>query len=78
VGARLFLAVLVLTAAAVSPRPGAAEERRVSEVHSLGIADLRVTHKMVLGLLYAEGRAVPDEGRNAIVVLDFPGRPSPP
>jgi type II secretory pathway component GspD/PulD (secretin) len=74
VGARLLLAVLVLTATAVCPRSGAGEERRVSEVHPLGIADVRVAHEVVLGLLSAEGRAVLDEGHNTVIVLDSPGR----
>jgi len=74
VGARFLLGALLLTAAVLSPSSGAGEEVRVSQVHSLGIAGVRVAHEVVLGLLSAEGRAVLDEGHNTIVVLDYPER----
>jgi type II secretory pathway component GspD/PulD (secretin) len=52
----------------------AAADRRVSVVHELGFADPAGAYELVQGVLSPEGRAVIDEGRNSLVVLDRPDR----
>ena len=52
--------------------PAFSADGGVSEVHSLGVADVAAAHELVLGLLSPGGRAVLDEGHNTIIVLDLP------
>jgi len=65
---RLALLLLPLLLAV----PGFSADGRVSEVHTLGVADAVAAHELVLGLLSPGGRAVLDEGHNTIIVLDLP------
>jgi type II secretory pathway component GspD/PulD (secretin) len=49
-----------------------AADTRVTEVHPLGLATADTAYELVQGLVSPAGRAVLDEGHNAIIVLDAP------
>jgi type II secretory pathway component GspD/PulD (secretin) len=67
--------VLVIVVALLGAAVGAAAAAgRVSVVHQLGFADPIGAYELVQGVLSPDGRAVLDEGRNSLVVLDFPDR----
>jgi hypothetical protein len=67
----LFLAALTALLLPAVPAD-AADTGRVSKVYRLGVADPRVAHELVVGLVSREGRVVLDEGHNTLIVHDFP------
>jgi hypothetical protein len=73
---RRLLALAVFTAAvflpAASGRAAAVDSGRVSRVYRLGVAEPRVAHDLVEGLISRDGRVVLDEGHNTLIVLDSP------